>query len=791
MDSNSAPRRTLVDRLNGTGTKSSTVTPQSSSRDTVQSSSFAVSGGPLNNARTDVISTLETLPDSTVKYLFRLIYISMAMGFVGLAFLLVSKLGRQDYLRGESVLIWNAVIASGGLCVLGACMLSMCHRLYIVNSRRLKWSARRRKGATLFMIELITQFVNLCFYLVPNVYLLVNECGWDDDILVWTGFIRMTCWNTIFLVFLIISHNTNLIEGNAGRADGAVFDSPLSYHAPKLIIWFCIEGVLVAIWIRSVSLQIEDASDSIPYCTGNDFDCSLDIWVGRMTYVVAFFFLVYFIGSIIFIRIGFQQLKEKQYLHFRMANIQLRLQSRFQMVVHSFHALSFILLWFVNMDSCESVVLSWLGLLPSQFAMTVAIFVKFCLMKPVKPTQEDYTLETWLREFAWSEDEVPTLIRDRGNGCCLKTAPLFCFETALKTFYWSALMYTIKQEADSQYSLQTAMRLYELEHYELFHEELHDTKLIVAYNDSVVLLAFRGTSSLKNVLADLQISRIIHPPIRGNYMSRPRVHRGFLETWYSNGLNNRVMELVQRIRDGTNQRVILTGHSLGGALATLAAYDLQLHASVPSNKIECYTFGAPRVGNYPFAYDYCQRVPNTWNVINDQDYITRTMKFVNLYKRPGHRVIINGQGDMLVRPSFIEMTLSRITGAVNIAHHMLASYQNAFLAIARSQFNPDGIEGGAEQMLKISNTLQEVLGVTKTRLIRELNWGDRLKELEKKKKSEQQRFKIIQRSLEFIIDSGRDFTSLISSRFQSAAKWRWTPSKRSQMEGIDPSKMQI
>lgn len=161
-----------------------------------------------------------------------------------------------------------------------------------------------------------------------------------------------------------------------------------------------------------------------------------------------------------------------------------------------------------------------------------------------------------------------------------------------------------------------------------------------------------------------------------------------------------------------------------------------------------------------------------------------------LYKRPGHRVIINSQGDMLVRPSFIEMTLSRTTGAVNIAHHMLASYQRAFLAIARSQFNPDGLEGGVEEMLKISSTLQKVLGVSRVRLVQELSWGGRIKEREKKK-NEEQRFKLIRKGLDFIIDGGSDLASILNLRFQSIAKHIWTPTKRSKMEGIDPSTMQV
>ena len=63
------------------------------------------------------------------------------------------------------------------------------------------------------------------------------------------------------------------------------------------------------------------------------------------------------------------------------------------------------------------------------------------------------------------------------------------------------------------------------------------------------------------------------------------------------------------------------GHSLGGALATLAAYDIrkQLQNNQQSNtQVVCYTFAAPRTGNHAFAREYNAAVPDTWSVINDQ-----------------------------------------------------------------------------------------------------------------------------------------------------------------------------
>ena len=68
------------------------------------------------------------------------------------------------------------------------------------------------------------------------------------------------------------------------------------------------------------------------------------------------------------------------------------------------------------------------------------------------------------------------------------------------------------------------------------------------------------------------------------------------------------------------QRLLhIEGHSLGGALATLAA--LEIRMAIPDHTkldISCYTFGAPRTGNHAFAREYNKAVPDTWGVINDQ-----------------------------------------------------------------------------------------------------------------------------------------------------------------------------
>ena len=58
------------------------------------------------------------------------------------------------------------------------------------------------------------------------------------------------------------------------------------------------------------------------------------------------------------------------------------------------------------------------------------------------------------------------------------------------------------------------------------------------------------------------------------------------------------------------------GHSLGGAMAEIAAWDIaQLF---PWVAVQVYTMGAPRPGSRAFAHAYNKRVPASFHVINEQ-----------------------------------------------------------------------------------------------------------------------------------------------------------------------------
>lgn len=71
------------------------------------------------------------------------------------------------------------------------------------------------------------------------------------------------------------------------------------------------------------------------------------------------------------------------------------------------------------------------------------------------------------------------------------------------------------------------------------------------------------------------------------------IHDGFYFDYMSvsNAMANSVQALIQMY---PSARIVVTGSSLGGALATIAALDLQIRMGIVD---ELHVFGCPRVGN--------------------------------------------------------------------------------------------------------------------------------------------------------------------------------------------------
>lgn len=126
------------------------------------------------------------------------------------------------------------------------------------------------------------------------------------------------------------------------------------------------------------------------------------------------------------------------------------------------------------------------------------------------------------------------------------------------------------------------------------------------------VLVFRGTSGLRNWLTNLRA-------VPADWAPGGRVHRGFQRAL------GKVWDAVRDRLDSIDAPCLYTGHSLGGALATLAA---SLRPPVAT-----YTFGAPRVGDREFVATLSSPL---FRVVNDRDIVT------TLPPRIGDRGFVHG-----------------------------------------------------------------------------------------------------------------------------------------------------
>jgi len=138
------------------------------------------------------------------------------------------------------------------------------------------------------------------------------------------------------------------------------------------------------------------------------------------------------------------------------------------------------------------------------------------------------------------------------------------------------------------------------------------------HNNDVVIVCFRGSETPlgydgfrdwfgTNLTFQLRNT----PPDWGRGV---RAHRGFYVTLRA--LYQDVRSHVRSLRHG--RRIYLTGHSTGGALATLCAYRFQKVGGIDVEGV--YTFGAPRVGNNGFAQAYAPLLgQRTYRWVNHLD----------------------------------------------------------------------------------------------------------------------------------------------------------------------------
>jgi len=135
---------------------------------------------------------------------------------------------------------------------------------------------------------------------------------------------------------------------------------------------------------------------------------------------------------------------------------------------------------------------------------------------------------------------------------------------------------------------------------EQFVNEPGKLKGFIVRNDKrkEIVIALRGSRDLEDFMNDTQIRLT---PFESPGVSAPEgtlVHSGFLSAW--NYIASLVIETVAvQLQTYDDLTIVTSGHSLGGALSSLAA--ISLKSNFPHCTTRMYTYGQPRTGNRIYA----------------------------------------------------------------------------------------------------------------------------------------------------------------------------------------------
>jgi hypothetical protein len=130
-----------------------------------------------------------------------------------------------------------------------------------------------------------------------------------------------------------------------------------------------------------------------------------------------------------------------------------------------------------------------------------------------------------------------------------------------------------------------------------------------------IILAFRGSNAAQNFKYDGMWSLM---PFNSSACKGCQIHQGYGQQW--NSAAQQVKTALQQAKAQYPQhRLVITGHSLGAGLASLAGtamHDAGINTTI-------YTYGQPRTGNQAYADHVDQNIGGMYRVTYKDDGIAQ------------------------------------------------------------------------------------------------------------------------------------------------------------------------
>lgn len=171
---------------------------------------------------------------------------------------------------------------------------------------------------------------------------------------------------------------------------------------------------------------------------------------------------------------------------------------------------------------------------------------------------------------------------------------------------------------------------------------LKDDELVIfGYNARYesIFIGFRGSSNIRNWIDNLHVSKIA--PYED---TRILVEKGFYHVY--NALRPEVYKVLNNLTGKYNTtNILLTGHSLGGAIATMFSFDF-CYYSTSYEPTYLVTFGSPRVGNDIFSAYFASCSVNSLRITHYYDMVPHVPEELLGYKHISQEVWYNEDNTM-------------------------------------------------------------------------------------------------------------------------------------------------
>lgn len=219
-----------------------------------------------------------------------------------------------------------------------------------------------------------------------------------------------------------------------------------------------------------------------------------------------------------------------------------------------------------------------------------------------------------------------------------------------------------------------------------------------------IYVVFRGTSRPEEWISNLKFLQSFYQQDHPSFCKstdkeikiKGKIHHGFNTTYTRSDVGN-VIDFIYNFNPNNdfpsmedqiektlkkcpeNSRLFVTGHSLGGALATISTLHIHLSKEIKLKPI-LYSFASPRVGDQEFASNFedleCYRIANSEDMVPQAPLPISLLASARLPGKIGATCIANKLSRF--KYHHIGMPIYFTQGAGDIAeNHSLDSYLNA------------------------------------------------------------------------------------------------------------------